>query len=144
MGVLYFHDVGGSANLSSYDFVQRNSWISGSSPPFPCSARRDPKAWPARTRKIWWPVCRTGPREGHGYKGFPTKLPAGITTDTIRNALEFSAGLDGFPTNRPTGMSRDSILKELVRLAADSGRTQAEIVALGLDTADIHAWVDTF
>lgn len=144
LGVLYFHDVGGSANLSSYDFVQRNSLDLGLLSTFSllCKARSQSLAGQGPENLVAFYAALVLAKDT-GYKGFPTKLPAGITTDTIRNALEFFAGLDSFPTNRPTGMSRDSILKELVRLAADSGRTQAEIVALGLDTATIHAWVDT-
>jgi|GEM_PF-1977690 hypothetical protein len=144
LAVLYFHDVGGSGKLTQYDTVQRNAPDLGLISAFSllCKANSQSLASKGPGDLVAFYAALVLARDT-GYKDFPSKLPAGITIDTIQNTLGFFAGLDNFPTTLPTGMNRDSLLKEMILLAADSGKTQAEIVALGLDTATIHAWVDT-
>jgi len=144
LGAVYFHQVGGSPQLVQYDTVQRNSLDLGLITVF--------SLW---NRAMSQTLVGKGPgnltafyaalelAKDTGYKGFPANLPVGITTDTIQTALGFFAELDSFPVRLPTGMDRDSVFKDLILLAADSGKTRAGIVALGLDTATIHAWVDT-
>jgi hypothetical protein len=143
LGVLYFHQVGTSPQLVQYDTVQRNSLDLGLITAFSllCKAKSQTMASQGPGNLVAFYASLVF-ADDTGYKGFPANLPAGITADTIRSALEFFAGLDDFPSTLPTGMSRDSVYKDLILLAADSGRTQAEIVALGLDTATIHGWVD--
>ena len=144
LGVLYFHQVGASTQLVQYDTVQRNSLDLGLVTAFSllCTAKSQKMASQGPGNLVAFYAALVFSKDT-GYKGFPANLPAGITADTIRNTLGFFASLDNFPTTLPTGMSRDSVYKDLILLAADSGRTQAEITALGLDTATIHAWVDT-
>jgi len=144
LGVLYFHQVGASSQLVQFDTVQRNSTDLGLVSAFSllCKAKSQNLAGQRPGNLVAFYAALVLAKDT-GYKGFPAILPAGITADTIQNTLEFFAGLDNFPSTLPTGMSRDSVYKDLLLLAADSGKTQAEIVALGLDTATIHAWVDT-
>jgi len=144
LGALYFQQVGSSPQLVQLDTVQRSSTDLALISAFSllCKAKSLSLAGQSPGNLVAFYAALVLAKDT-GYKGFPANLPAGITADTIQNTLEFFAGLDNFPTSLPTGMSRDSVYKDLILLAADSGRTQAEIVALGLDSATIHAWVDT-